>query len=143
VIPTEIKFFGDGIRPPAYPGDAGMDLVAAEDIRIDPHDHAVIDTGTIVEIPEGYVGLVCSRSGHAAKEGVFVLNSPGVIDSSFVGTLKVILANLDGVTFIKPAGTKIAQLLLVPFVAPKLIRVNSPEEIKSTERGSNELGSSG
>ena len=79
----------------AYPGDAGMDLRAIEHVVLKPFERALVATGLAIAIPEGYAGFVQPRSGLAIKQGVTVLNTPGLIDSHYRGELKVALINLD------------------------------------------------
>ncbi|MEX1271677.1 MAG: dUTP diphosphatase, partial [Acidimicrobiia bacterium] len=73
----------------AHPGDAGFDLVTAEDVVLDAGERGVIPTGIAVAIPVGFAGLVLARSGHAARHGVGVVNAPGLIDSGYRGEIKV------------------------------------------------------
>jgi dUTP pyrophosphatase len=123
----------------ATPGSACYDLVAAEQAFIPPRGTKVVSTGLKVQLPSGYVGLVCSRSGLAAKHRVFVLNAPGVIDSDYRGELKVILASLDGAYMVE-AGDRIAQLMVIPATTlPVFLGVVQD----NTDRGSGGFGSTG
>ncbi len=79
----------------AYDGDAGLDLAACERSVLEPGARAVIATGLAVEIPEGYAGFVQPRSGLAARHGIGVVNSPGLIDSGYRGEIRVVLINTD------------------------------------------------
>jgi dUTP pyrophosphatase len=79
----------------AYPGDAGLDLYALEDGTLDPGERASVRTGVAVEIPEGQAGLVLPRSGLAARHGISVVNSPGLIDAGYRGEIRVLLLNTD------------------------------------------------
>ena len=83
----------DGVEIPsyAYPGDAGMDLRSIESLEIKPFERTLVSTGIAIAIPEGYAGFVQPRSGLAIKQGVTVLNTPGLIDSHYRGELKVAL----------------------------------------------------
>lgn len=97
---------------------AAVDLQSVEDITIESGARAVIETGLIVRAPRNHCMLVMSRSGLAAKKGVFVLNSPGLIDRDYCGpndTIKVILQNAGTEPFVVSAGDRIAQLKLDPF----------------------------
>ena len=120
--------------------DAAWDLHATEETFIDNGWRGVISTGVTLELEPHEVALVCSRSGLAAKWGLFVLNAPGVIDSGYDGEVKVILQNL-GLTghWIHP-GDRIAQLLILelPQVAQLAEVINT-----NTARGANGLGSTG
>lgn len=134
--------YGNAMLPSqAKPGDAGLDLVAQEDYRvIPPGESALIQTGISVQIPTGMVGLVCSRSGMALKHGVFVLNAPGVVDSGYRGEVGVILHNTKDTHFHINRGDRIAQLVLVPFIAPMYELVT---DLDDTERGTGGFGSTG
>ena len=95
VIPIT-KLRDDAVVPSyAYPSDAGVDLRAVESVSLAPFERALVPTGLAIAIPEGYAGFVQPRSGLAIKQGVTVLNTPGLIDSHYRGELKVALINLD------------------------------------------------
>jgi dUTP pyrophosphatase len=132
----------DAVLPrQAYDGDAGLDLAACEDIRLGPGERAVVATGLAVAIPEGYAGFVQPRSGLAARHGLGVVNSPGLIDSGYRGELKVVLLNTDRTeAFTVEAGMRIAQLVILPVPAVSLVEV---EELPAgAERGARGFGSS-
>ncbi|MEO6121830.1 MAG: dUTP diphosphatase [Acidimicrobiales bacterium] len=83
---------------PAYsqPGDAGADVVAAQDVLLAPGGgRAIVGTGVAVAIPEGYAGFLLPRSGLALRHGVTCLNAPGLIDSGYRGELRMVLVNTD------------------------------------------------
>lgn len=124
----------------AHHGDAGLDLMAAENALLYPGDRQAVDTGVSVEIPDGYVGLVCARSGNAARRGIGIVNGVGVIDSGYRGTINAILINhgRDNVTISR--GDRIAQLLIVPIETPG---VEIVDKLSDSERGTGGLGSSG
>lgn len=124
----------------AHPGDAGLDLKAAENALLFPGDRQAVDTGVSVEIPDGYVGLVCARSGNAARRGVGIVNGVGVIDAGYRGPVNVLLINhgRDNVTVRR--GDRIAQLLIVPIETPSVEIVGS---LSDSERGTGGLGSTG
>ena len=124
----------------AHPGDAGLDLKAAENALLFPGDRQAVDTGVSMEIPEGYVGLVCARSGNAARRGLGMVNGIGVIDSGYRGPVNVLLINhgRDNVTVSR--GDRIAQLLIVPIETPDVEIVDS---LSASERGTGGLGSTG
>ncbi len=126
----------------AHAGDAGLDLSARADAALDAGGEPVaVATGLAVAIPAGYVGLVCPRSGLALREGVTVLNAPGVIDSGYRGEIIVILHRVLPGSYKIERGDRIAQLLIVP-VAPDLELVVSPTLPEAT-RHLDGLGSSG
>ena len=124
----------------AYAGDAGLDLAACERVELEPGGRATVGTGLAVAIPEGYAGFIQPRSGLAAKHGITIVNTPGLVDSGYRGELKVILLNTDrSDTFVVEPGMRIAQLvvMLVPGVAPVEV-----EELPESERGVRGFGSS-
>ena len=97
----------------AHPGDAGADLVAAEDVELTPGERRLVRTGIAVAVPEGYVGLVHPRSGLAARLGVTVLNAPGTVDAGYRGEILVNLINHDRDRTVTIArGDRIAQLVV-------------------------------
>jgi dUTP pyrophosphatase len=132
----------DAILPAqAYDGDAGLDLAACERAELQPGDRAVVGTGVAVAIPDGYAGLVLPRSGLAARHGLTIVNTPGLIDSGYRGELKVILLNTDALApFVVEPGMRIAQLVLVEVASVHLVEV---DELSGSERGAAGFGSSG
>ena len=125
----------------AYGGDAGLDLAACERVELTPGDRALVPTGLAVAIPEGYAGFVQPRSGLAAKHGISIVNTPGLVDSGYRGELRVILQNTDGqATFVVEPGMRIAQLVVVAVPESALREV---DELPSSERGTGGFGSSG
>ena len=131
----------DAVLPErAYAGDAGLDLAACERVELPPGGRALVGTGLAVAIPEGYAGFVQPRSGLAARSGISIVNSPGLVDSGYRGELRVVLLNTDKEhAFVVEPGMRIAQLvvLAVPGVAPVEL-----EELPETERGVRGFGSS-
>ena len=124
----------------AYPGDAGLDLASAERVELAPGARAVVGTGLAVAIPFGYAGFVQPRSGLAAKHGIAVVNSPGLVDSGYRGELKVVLLNTDrDEAFVVEPGMRIAQLVVVPVTTPEPVEVT---ELPASERGERGFGSS-
>ena len=124
----------------AYEGDAGLDLAACERHELGPGERAVVGTGLAVEIPTGYAGFVQPRSGLAAKHGITILNSPGLVDSGYRGEVRVILLNTDRAeTFVVEPGMRIAQLV-VQAVEP--VEPDEVGELAESERGARGFGSS-
>lgn len=97
--------------------DAGFDLVATHDGIVGNNTVTKIRTGDFGDIPQGHVGLVCPRSGLAAKHGVFVVNAPGVIDAGYTGEIQVLLSKVGDESFPVRKGDRIAQLVVVPLSA--------------------------
>lgn len=131
----------DAVLPErAYDGDAGLDLAACERVELQPGTRAVVGTGVAVAIPEGHAGFVQPRSGLAARHGIAVVNSPGLVDSGYRGELKVVLLNTDrDESFVVEPGMRIAQLVVVPVATPRPVEV---QELPESERGEKGFGSS-
>jgi dUTP pyrophosphatase len=124
----------------AYAGDAGLDLATCERVELGPGERTVASTGLAVAIPEGYAGFVQPRSGLAARSGITVVNSPGLIDAGYRGEIRVVLLNTDpDQTFLAEPGDRIAQLVVLP--VPELV-VREVEELSASERGVRGFGSS-
>jgi dUTP pyrophosphatase len=139
---VEIEIIAEDGMLPVYAreGDAGADLRSNEDVEILVGQQVLVKTGVRLGLPDGYVGLVCSRSGLALKSGVFVLNAPGVVDSGYRGEVGVILKNAGSSTFFVKKGDRIAQLMIQKFESPKFVEV---ETLDVTERGEGGFGSTG
>ena len=131
----------DAIVPErAYAGDAGLDLSACERVELAPGERALVGTGLAVAIPDGYAGFVQPRSGLAARHGLTVVNSPGLVDSGYRGELRVVLLNTDAKQpFLVEPGMRIAQLVVLPIPELELVEV---EELPASERGVRGFGSS-
>ena len=124
----------------AYAGDAGLDLAACERVELEPGERALVGTGVAVAIPAGYAGFVQPRSGLAARHGIAVVNSPGLVDSGYRGELRVVLLNTDRrERFVVEPGMRIAQLVVLPVPEVELVEV---DELPVSERGVRGFGSS-
>ncbi len=135
----DIKVIGN-IPQYAQQGDAGADLIATEEVLLRAGARAIVPTGTWLEIPAGYVGLIHPRSGLAAKQGITVLNAPGTIDSGFRGEIKVILSNQSASTVVIEKNQRIAQLVIQEFVTANFVASNNLEDSLRGEAG---FGSTG
>jgi dUTP pyrophosphatase len=125
----------------AHDGDAGLDLHAAEAARLGPGERGTVGTGVAVEIPPGHAGLVLPRSGLAARHGITLVNSPGLIDAGYRGEIRILLLNTDrDAGFEVRPGDRIAQLLLVPFAIAEPLEA---QELAVSVRGEGGFGSSG
>ena len=126
-LESEMQEDLDKITPSiATEGSAGIDLRAflgTNTAVIEPGKTLMIGTGFIWAIPRGYFGMVCSRSGLAAKQSVFVLNAPGIVDSDYTGEVCIILHNLGFGDFIINNGDRIAQMVISPMSGHKIKRV--------------------
>lgn len=142
-VPVLITRLDESLPLPSYghPGDAGLDLRAAESLTLAPGERRAVATGIAIAMPPGYAGFVHPRSGLALKVGLGMPNSPGIIDAGYRGELKVLLINLDPVTAIEIAhGDRIAQLVVQRVEQVSLIEVS---ELPGTHRGEGGFGSTG
>ena len=125
----------------AHDDDAGYDLHALHDARIEPGARAQIATGIAIALPPGHAGLVLPRSGLAARHGIALVNAPGLIDAGYRGELRVLLLNTDRErAFEIAAGDRIAQLVIVAVAAPAVVEVDA---LAATARGEGGFGSTG
>ena len=144
MIDIEVKRLshGEGLPLPAYATEhaAGLDVVAAEDLTLEPGARHAVATGFVIAIPHGYEVQVRPRSGLALKHGITCLNTPGTIDSDYRGEVKVILANLGSEAFEVRRGERIAQLVPAPVQRAAFREV---DDLDSTHRGGGGFGSTG
>lgn len=124
----------------AHESDAGYDLYVpdGEDWLIEGHGAITIDTGVSMAIPEGYTGLVRSRSGLAFRNGIMTVE--GTVDAGYTGTIAVMLYNLTGKDYVFSPGERMSQIVIVPIANATLVQA---DELPETERGANGFGSSG
>jgi dUTP pyrophosphatase len=132
-------------KNPSYEhlSDSGFDLRSSEEIWVQANDRKLIPTGLILDIPEGYEIQVRSKSGLALKQGLMVLNSPGTVDSGYLGEVKVIIFNTttEKVKIVK--GQKIAQAVLCPVVNGKWVSLIQTKSMDDKDRNDNGFGSTG
>ncbi|MBY3234717.1 dUTP diphosphatase [Rhizobium laguerreae] len=137
---------GEGLDLPAYEskGAAGLDLRAAVDeaapLTLLPSKRALVPTGFIFEIPEGFEGQVRPRSGLAFKNGITCLNTPGTVDSDYRGEVKVLLVNLGDEPFVISRGMRIAQMVIASVTQTRVTEITAASE---TARGAGGFGSTG
>jgi dUTP diphosphatase len=135
---------GEGLPLPCYHSKhaAGLDLVAAvtEPVELAPGARALVPTGFVLELPEGYEAQVRPRSGLALKHSVTLLNSPGTIDSDYRGEVMVLLVNHGSEPFTVRRGMRIAQLVIAPVTHVEIVAV---EALRATGRGPGGFGSTG
>ncbi|UFP94318.1 dUTP diphosphatase [Gloeobacter morelensis] len=126
----------------AHPGDAGLDLFAAHAVplSITPGRFARVPTGIALGLPVGYMAFVQPRSGLAARHGISVLNSPGLIDCGYRGEIQVLLINHSEVPVVVSRGDRIAQLVVLPVPQVQFFEVGA---LESSERQTGGFGSSG
>lgn len=125
----------------AHPGDAGLDLCALEGGTVWAGGRLEVSTGLAIGLPDGHAGLVLPRSGLAARHGITLVNSPGLIDAGYRGEVRVLLANTDPEAhFSFAAGDRIAQLVVVTVSGAEPVEV---DELAATPRAAGGFGSSG
>jgi len=136
----KVKKIARGAELPsyAYKGDVGFDLRANEEIQLFPGEQKEVKTGLVFEIPEGYVGLIRDRAGIVTKMGVHT--SAGTFDPDFRGEVSALLVNLSEETRYIEKGMRIAQMIILPVIKPKIIEV---KKLSDTERGEKSFGSTG
>jgi len=125
----------------AHPGDAGADLVAAQDVTLAPGERAVVPTGIAIALPAGFAAFVHPRSGLAARLGLALVNAPGTVDAGYRGEIKVIVVNLDPKEPISLArGDRIAQLVIQRVERAAFVEVG---ELPDSARADGGFGSTG
>lgn len=158
---TPTPVVGENTLKPAKPGDAGVDLKAVNACDVYPcgkedflpdvglnefelqaksNNVTIVHTKLHVAIPEGYMGIIVSRSGVALKYGVQVINTPGIIDSGYRGEIMIGLVNHGNEVYHINKDDRVAQLILVPIKVPCFINVDT---LGKTERGAGGFGSTG
>jgi len=143
VIELAIRRLRDDAVVPsrAYSGDAGFDLASCERVELGPGERATVGTGLAVAVPDGFAGFVQPRSGLAARHGITIVNSPGLVDSGYRGEVRVVLLNTDArEPFVVEPGMRIAQLVVLELPELELVEL---DELPATERGARGHGSSG
>jgi dUTP pyrophosphatase len=138
-----VKVLDKGLPLPRYAAadDAGLDLLSAVDLTLAPGERALVPTGIAVAIPEGYAGFVHAKSGRAIKEGLSLVNAPGLIDAGYRGEVQVVAVNLDPVVPLEiRRGEKVAQLVVQSVAQVELVEV---QELPVSDRGAGGFGSTG
>jgi dUTP pyrophosphatase len=143
MMEIQIKLLDEDLPVPRYQhaGDAGLDLPSRVDLTLEPGERATVPTGIAVAIPRGYAGFVLPRSGLAARHGIALVNSPGLIDAGYRGEVAIVMINTDRhEAFHIKRGDRIAQLVLQQVVEAATIEV---AELDETSRGAGGFGSTG
>ena len=122
----------------AHETDAGLDLYARETKGVMPGQSVTFNTGVHIEFPHGYYGKIESKSGLNVKHGI--VSCGGTIDEGFTGSITVKLYNLSDHEYIFRKGEKVAQLVIMPYLAPEIELV---DEMDDTPRGASGFGSTG
>lgn len=125
----------------AHDGDAGADLVTAQDVTLEPGERAVVGTGIGIALPAGYAGFVHPRSGLAARHGLSIVNAPGTVDAGYRGEIKVVLVNTDRTETVRlRRGDRVAQLVVQRVERAAFTETDALPE---TVRGAGGFGSTG
>ena len=143
MIKLKIQKLDKTLKTPEYAhiGDAGLDLYSAVDCILRPSERRKVPTGIKIAIPEGYAGFVQPKSGLAIKNGLSLVNTPGLIDSGYRGEVCAILINLDPEKdVIIKRGDKICQLVIQKV---ENIEIEITDELENTSRGEDGFGSTG
>lgn len=117
---------------------AGLDLKANEEVTINPGDIVDIKSKLAVEIPAGHFGMVVARSGLSYKRQIKLINDVGIIDEDYRGDIGIRLINEGKKPYTIKKGDRVAQMIIIPYIQPKLVYV---DELSKTDRGSNGFGS--
>ena len=138
---VDVLISSDYLPAYAHPGDAGADLVSAEDLVLAPGARATVPTGVSIALPDGYVAFVVPRSGLAARHGITIVNSPGTVDAGYRGEIRITMLNTDATEpFAIAAGDRIAQLIVMPVSRARFVPV---ESLPGSHRGTGGFGSTG
>jgi dUTP pyrophosphatase len=146
ITKATLKFVNtsDNVNPSyVYPSDSGFDLRASEEVVIGANSRALVPTGIRLDIADSYEVQIRSKSGLALNQGLFVLNSPGTIDSGYQGEIKVILFNTTNQSIKIEKGQKVAQAVLCPVLNGNWVDLVEVKDIESKDRNSNGFGSTG
>jgi dUTP pyrophosphatase len=119
--------------------DAGMDLIAVEEVTLEPQVPRLVPTGLTIELPPGYEAQVRPRSGLALKHAISMPNTPGTVDPGYRGEIRVILINLGREPYTVHPGDRIAQMIVARYEAVEWVE----ESLADSTRGQGGFGSSG
>lgn len=141
----KVKIYSISGNIPEYGSEhaAGADVRALEEFTVHPGTRHLFRTGLVAEVPIGYELQARPRSGLALKNGITVLNSPGTIDADYRGDIGIIIINHGEEPYKVEVGSKIAQLVLKEAPQADFIKVNTYEELESSDRGEGGFGSTG
>lgn len=127
---------------PSYANEyaAGLDIRSNEQVYIYPGEIVDIETLLAVEIPKGHFGMVVARSGLSYKRQIKLINDVGIIDEDYRGNIGIRLINEGKEPYLIEVGDRVAQMIIIPYIQPRLIYVDKLEE---TDRGNSGFGSTG
>jgi dUTP pyrophosphatase len=138
MLSVRIRRLRASVRLPEYQtsGAAGFDLAASEDVVVAPHAIALVPTGLVIAVPDGYFLGVFSRSSTPLRRGLIVSNGVGVIDSDYCGAtdeIKIQVLNVTGDPVTVKTGDRIAQGLFIPVA--RAVWNESNEDLRAGSRG--------
>lgn len=142
-VPVLITRLDPGLPLPVYshPGDAGCDLVTAEDVVLKPGERVMVRTGIAMALPAGYAAFVHPRSGLAYRHGVGIVNAPGTVDAGYRGEITVVLINTDPTNAVSfHRGDRVAQLVVQQVERVRFVEVST---LPGSARGVGGYGSTG
>lgn len=142
MIKVKIKKIKDNAILPKYAhkGDAGVDLYSTGDYTLKPGERVLVSTGIKIAVPKGYEAQIRPKSGLALNHGISIVNTPGTIDSSYRGEVRIIIINHGKENFKIEKGKKIAQMI---FNKVEEAEFEEIEELDNTARGEGGFGSTG
>lgn len=144
MVAVLLKILNENGKAPVYKHDydAGADIMSAEEATIMPNETKIVGTGFAIGLPKGWEAQIRSRSGLAAKNSVFCLNSPGTIDFGYFDEVKIILRNEGSKPFHISVGDRIAQMVIAPVNKASFAYVDNFNSLGDVDRGGG-LGSTG
>lgn len=143
IVSVELLFEDTKVPSYAYPTDSGFDLYSRIDLELPPFGRGLVPTGLKVSIPDEYEIQIRPKSGLAINMGLTVLNTPGTVDSGYVGEIQVIVYNTNNYPIKITKGMKVAQAVLCPVVNGKYVVFDVVDKIDNKDRGENGFGSTG
>lgn len=135
----KIKVLKQGMKIPAksHLPDCGLDIFMPESFDIDPLETKTIGLKLCVAIPEGHAGILVPRSSIAEK-GLLIQTS--IIDPDYTGEIHLIVTNCSNVKQHVLEGQRLCSIVCFSVLNPY---VQVVDELESTIRGENGLGSTG
>lgn len=143
IVSVELLFEDTKVPSYAYPTDSGFDLYSRIDLDLPPFGRGLVPTGLKLSIPDEYEIQIRPKSGLAINMGLTVLNTPGTVDSGYVGEIQVIVYNTNNYPIKITKGMKVAQAVLCPVVNGKYVVFDVVDKIDNKDRGENGFGSTG
>lgn len=143
IVSVELLFEDTKAPSYAYPTDSGFDLYSRIDLELAPFGRGLVPTGLKLSIPDEYEIQIRPKSGLAINMGLTVLNTPGTVDSGYVGEIQVIVYNTNNYPIKITKGMKVAQAVLCPVANGKYVVFDVVDKIENKDRGENGFGSTG